>query len=533
MKMEDLIRFSLQKTKIERLVVLLGFMEDGGTSLYHNKTQSGLSSSSSCFFPRAASACRLEKYIFGNCRPPLSDIHNPEHCRFAARDAKGKERSYYHAYTQAQKRRHRFRPLDGCRGGRGGRESLRRPQEWDSAPVPDFMGVWCDRLLVGDSSCPKRTALLRPYVPPLFQPQAIQQVGLTHRELSPSDVLLVDTAPSLPVGVLRLGTLSQHRRRVPQWVGPSVDRRWGNPMPQSPTATRGDEEELYVEGNSDAMEAPNMGGGLEKGGLERKEVTVSAAPMPYGKQLQKEPELEEEEQRRREMEVALSTLGSQRCGCCLSMDDAFRHFCSASPPFPFPHLSHISPIIASGNGRTNLTPGAQGMVRTHTETTTTSAAHSGVGGGPSAGSTTPPLPCKKNPEPFVLAIGCGPSHIPPVAPFSAEEEDRMQKYILPLAAFAVALWTVNPGIASEYIVQQTPLPSISSKGEVLCPPPLPPKYRQWKTMQDSMLSTRDTALLRAHFSRTSLDRRLSMSHQTYLAETLLRRLGEYERDCSE
>lgn len=485
--MEDLIRFSLQRSKVERLVVLLGFMDGVGTV-----------SMSSNSLPRASAACLVEEYIFRNCRPPLNDIHNPEQCRFAARNAKGEGRAYYHAYTQAQKKSHRRN--HGSRGSRGGRECLRRPQQWDSAPVPDFMGVWCDRLLLGESSSPKRTALLCPYVPPMFQPQAIQQVARSHGYLTSSDVLLVDTTPSLPVGLLRLGTLSQHRRRVPQWVGSAADRRWGNAFaaPRSEENCHGGgfsactdkearEEKLWN------VRERKIGEGSPRFGLphqnEGRDVTVgSTAVLPFS-------------------------------GGCPSMDEALQHFHSTSPlphesAFPFPAFP---PPCRSPFSSSNVTE------NTTILSTSTARMESPLRGRASLVSSL------RKEEPSVLAIGCGSQHLPG-APFTTEEEGRMRNHVLPLAAFVVALWTVNPHIAAEYVRKHTPPCTESPAGEVLSPPLLPSHERLWRTMQESMLSTRDTALLRAHFSNTSLDRRLSMTHQTYLAETLLRRLEEFERD---
>lgn len=485
--MEDLIRFSLQKKNLERLVVLLGFMDGGGTS-----------SMSSNFLPRASTACRLEEYIFRNCRPPLNDIHNPEQCRFAARDAKGEGRAYYQAYTQAQKKCRRRQ--HGSRGSGGGSESLRRPQQWDSAPVPDFMGVWCDRLLLGDSASPKRTALLCPHVPPLFQPQALQQVARSHDQLTPSDVLFVDTTPSLPVGLVRLGTLSQHRRRVPQWVGSMVDRRWGGALaaPHSEESWR--EGVLSYDTDKDVRRETLWNGRERKMG---EGPSTFRVPHQYeGKD-----------------DTVQHTAVLPFAGCCPSMEDALHHFHSPSrrprdtgfsfPAFPPPRRPPFSsPKVTES---TTSLP------------TSTTMVESSPNGRPSIVSSL------KNEEPSVLAIGCGSHHLPG-APFTTEEEGRIRNHVLPLAAFVVALWAVNPRIAAEYVVKQTPPCTESTAGECPSPPLLPTHERLWRTMQESMLSTRDTALLRAHFSNTSLDRRLRRTHQTYLAETLLRRLEEFERD---
>lgn len=529
MKVEDLIRFSLHKTKIERLIVLLGFMEGCGPS--NSQGKHGAHLSSSCFLPRASVACRLEDYIFRNCRPSLNDIHDPERCRFTARDGKGEGRAYYHAYTQAQKQRHRRRAIDDAPGRHGGRESLRRPQQWDSAPVPDFMGVWCDRLLLGDERSPMRTALLRPYVPPLFQPQAIQQVGRSHGTLRAPEVLLVDTTPALPVGILRLGKLSQHRKRVPQWVGPSVERRWGDRISFS------DKE---ICGLKDLCAGKRSGEGLEEKRRHNTEHSiVDNSPRPFEKAPRSQQPPRKEMVKREERKKLNNTFRDASVysltGCCLSMDDAFQHFCSRSSPSPSSVPSSVVSFPSTTNAATPHVPSSQDMDKEPSHLTTSSSgsrcrSRKETESTSSRMGTNPPPPSQENEEPFVLAIGCGPAHIPPGAPLTAEEENRMREYVLPLAAFTTALWTVNPRIASEYVTKQTPLPSASPSE---APPPLssvPPNYRLWGTMQDSMLSTRDTALLRAYFSNTSLDKRLSMFHQTYLAETLLRRLEEYERD---
>lgn len=374
MKVKDRIRWSLSKNKVEKLIVLLGFIGKPSTSQFKNAAMFSSSTSSPVSPARGAAACRIEDTLFGTCRPPPNDIHDPDRCRVPERNKHGNYRAYHHAYTQSVSSHHRHHGYH-----------LRRPQQWDSAPVTDCMGLWCDRLLLGDDAQPKRSALLRPYAPLPLQPEAVVRAAQAHQYLTPEDVLMVDTTPALPVGVIRLWTLEQ-------WKA-SQSEMW-----------RGSHEHIRSALN--------------------KSVSWVAA-----------------------LEDATALL----------------------TPFSAPRAS------------------LEGV-------------------------------------PTVLALGCG-EEMSPEEFFNEAEEKVMQSLVVPLAAFTAALWTINPQIAEEYVRTQTPLPSSFTVAS-----PVKPNHRLWKTMQNSMLSTRDTALLSAYFSNTRLDKRLCVMHQTYLAETLLQRLDEAEKN---
>ncbi|EPY26976.1 hypothetical protein STCU_01723 [Strigomonas culicis] len=178
MESAKLIDFSLTKTRIEKLVVCIGFSD------YRS------------LHSRASVPCRVSQLLLRQCRVPPNDVHDPDKTRLHARDKSGSPRAHYSAVD---------RQAAGGRRSRG-RDStaLRRPQTWDSEKVPDFMGVWCDRLLLGHVDAPSRTALLEPHVPLAFQGEALERVLRAHRYVAPKDVLLVSATPMLPFGVVRL-----------------------------------------------------------------------------------------------------------------------------------------------------------------------------------------------------------------------------------------------------------------------------------------------------------------------------------------
>ncbi|CCW63045.1 unnamed protein product [Phytomonas sp. EM1] len=176
-----LIRFSLNQTQIEKLVVCLGYLSR---------------SESAC---RGALATRVTSLLLYNCRPSPNDIHDPDRTRLHARDARGVSRRYYDTHANAF----------GMKGSRVNRKRLqsfprRCPQTWDSDMVPDFMGLWCDRLLLGDHSQPNRVAVLEPRVPAQFQGEAITRVAQSHHHLRQKDVLVVYSTQSLPFGMVRV-----------------------------------------------------------------------------------------------------------------------------------------------------------------------------------------------------------------------------------------------------------------------------------------------------------------------------------------
>lgn len=453
MRVEDLIRCSLQKNQVEKLVVLLGFMDYGKQ------------------WARSAVACRVEEVLFKNCRPPLNDIHNPDRCRVAARDASGSARAYYDAHTRSLAASKRTRRSLAA-------TALRKPQQWDSSPVMDYMGVWCDRLLLGEETRPCRAALLRPCVPPCFQPEAMQRVAHALPHLKASDVLLVDATPHLPFGSVRLldwETLMQCSNL--NWEGSLVQRRWRQ-MDSSVTERR-----IPSSTDSASSRLGHKDWTQEDRAVGSSGLAISCMP-PLG-------------------------------GMGLSIEEVLQQLLA--------HRGMPSPGEKDADGEHHRAPPAHQWEQGEHRTT--------------ASSTVP----ASSRSPQVLVIGCG-DIAPPLSRFSEEEEKYLSSMILPLSAFAVALWTISPSIASAYVAQQTArlpfsrVPSASSSSSLSStiggPPPTPSakNSRQWRTMQCSMLSTRDTALLRAHFTKTRLDGRLSIHQQTYLAETLLRRLEDQENE---
>lgn len=184
MKSAQLIEYSLSRRRVEKLIVCTGYVDQAATAC------------------RAAAATRVARLLLEHCKPAPSDIHNPDQTRVHGRDRSGRARAHYAAYTASVARNHggkRFRPL----GGKGGGASLRTPQTWDSERVVDYMGVWCDRLLLGDHQQPSRTAVLALTVPYPLQGDAIERTAQSQHHLAQKDVLVVSAAASLPVGLVR------------------------------------------------------------------------------------------------------------------------------------------------------------------------------------------------------------------------------------------------------------------------------------------------------------------------------------------
>ncbi|CAJ1991984.1 hypothetical protein conserved [Leishmania donovani] len=333
MKAGQRVQFSLTKPRVEKVIVCLGFGE-------------GLDARES----RGAVATRVTQHLLLQCRPSPSDVHNPDTTRAHARDRQGRARNFYESYTMRARR------------GRLGRtETLRSPQTWDSSRVVDYMGVWCDRLLLGDARYPVRCALLEPHVPEVMWGEAVARVAQSHRHLDSTDVLVVSACGALPFGVVRLCT--------------------------------------------DAAESGNA------------RPPTSNLAMP-----------------------GIATL-----------EDALRLFTRST----------------SGPSR--------------------------------------------------LHIGIGSEH-GTCAPFAQHETPHVQRFLVPLCSFVAALWSVSPVKASEYVASVTATPETLTEGTA--------NRRLWRTMQHSMLSTRDSAVLNAYYKEDVLDARLSRNHTRYLAETLLRRLAD-------
>lgn len=178
MRVAQRVEFSLTKERVEKLIVCLG--SDGSPTAQDTRGALGL---------------KVAQRLLQHCQPGLSDVHDTDVTRAHARDRKGRPRIFYAAHAQQHRR-----------GGRGRGEVLRTPQTWDSSPVADFMGLWCDRLLLGDDRHPARCALLEPHVPPLLWGESVMRVAQSHRYLASKDVLLVEAVEGLPFGVVRLHT---------------------------------------------------------------------------------------------------------------------------------------------------------------------------------------------------------------------------------------------------------------------------------------------------------------------------------------
>ncbi|CAD2217841.1 hypothetical protein AGDE_10653 [Angomonas deanei] len=170
MKKEKLIEFSLSKSKIEKLIIFLGY-----------ESQSNIQ----C---RGSVGLRVSKMLLDNCRPGLNDIHDPDVCRAHGRDSHGRSR-----------RGHGLAEKKGSRG----------PQLWDSERVPDYSGLWCDRLLLGHHESPSRTAIFVPHVPSKLIGDAVGRVAQSHRHLPRDSILLVKASSGVPFGGVELEPNSQ------------------------------------------------------------------------------------------------------------------------------------------------------------------------------------------------------------------------------------------------------------------------------------------------------------------------------------
>ncbi|KPA76837.1 hypothetical protein ABB37_07638 [Leptomonas pyrrhocoris] len=344
MRVAQRVEFSLSKGRVEKLILCLGY-DDGALV---SRT-------------RGALATRVTQHLLRHCQPGQSDVHNPEVTRANARDRHGRPRLFY-AAQERQRRR-------GNRHGRG--EALRTPQTWDTSRVVDFMGVWCDRLLLGDDRRPSRCAVLEPHVPPMLWGESIARVAQSHRCLSRDDILVVKSDESLPFGVVRL-----------------------------------------------RFEAPAC--------------TAAAAATTAS---------------------AVQTSSASFLRGTTTVSEALKLF------------------------------------------------------------TAPQRP------PSYLQLGIGADH-GTQSLFTTEETHFADHLLLPLCTFTAALWTASPHKAADYVAALTARPETLTEATA--------NHRLWRTMQHAMLSTRDTALLRAYFSDAALDARFSPAQTRYFAETLLRRLREEE-----
>jgi hypothetical protein len=339
MRAAQRIELSLTKQRVEKLIVCLGY-DDGAFAAN----------------TRGAITTQLTQRLLQQCQPGPSDVHNPDVTRANARDRQGRSRTFFAVHEQ-QLRRSRH----------GRTETLRTPQTWDTSRVVDFMGVWCDRLLLGDDRRPSRCALLEPHVPQLLWGESMARVAQAHRYLTREDVLMVTADESLPFGVVRLGTFEA--------------------------------------------------------------------------------------------------------------------------------------AAAVGDGKVTSVSLLQGAT-TVAEAVKLFAA---------------PLQSQSSPSNLQLGIGAERGHR---SFLTVEESAFAERLLIPLCTFAAALWAANPMKAAEYVAILTATPQTLTEAQA--------NYRLWRTMQHAMLSTRDTALLRAYFNEEALDARFSPAQTRYFAETLLHRLREEE-----
>jgi hypothetical protein len=111
-----------------------------------------------------------------------------------------------------------------------------------------------------------------------------------------------------------------------------------------------------------------------------------------------------------------------------------------------------------------------------------------------------------------LCVGVG-SAEPLMAPLrDISEKAVVGQRVLPLGAFACALWACSPSKAVEYIDTETAVGLLA---------PSLREERLWRTMQASMLSTRDAAVLEAYSQGRSVDRNLRGDATVYQAQQLL------------
>ncbi|KAG8342733.1 hypothetical protein ERJ75_000645800 [Trypanosoma vivax] len=192
------LRISILNPPVERLLVFIGHAGDDKIS-----------------DTRGAVASRVAHHMLQVCAPAPSDVHNPERGRFHARDAKGMRR------RQGSHGHKHFFYSDVVYGDQRSRKSIRNPQVWDSEPALDYMGIWCDRLLLGIDTNPLRCALLEPQVPPLMRGESLERVILSQRRLKRSNVLLIFGSCCFPFGSVQLMPFSD-TLFAPQLPGSSV-----------------------------------------------------------------------------------------------------------------------------------------------------------------------------------------------------------------------------------------------------------------------------------------------------------------------
>ncbi|EAN78472.1 hypothetical protein, conserved [Trypanosoma brucei brucei TREU927] len=180
------VRLSIANPAVERLLVCIGTLNDEQGSE-----------------ARGALGRLVARKILETCAPSPSDVQNPDENRIQARDAKGRTRERYAFRQYGPFARHTC-----SHSGSRFRRPCRNAQTWDSERVSDYMGVWCDRLLLGEHNNPRRCALLEPRVPVVMVGESLERVLLAHRGLRGSDILFIFGSPCFPFGATRLISFS-------------------------------------------------------------------------------------------------------------------------------------------------------------------------------------------------------------------------------------------------------------------------------------------------------------------------------------
>jgi len=109
---------------------------------------------------------------------------------------------------------------------------------------------------------------------------------------------------------------------------------------------------------------------------------------------------------------------------------------------------------------------------------------------------------------WVLKVGYG-RGAAPLGLFSIDEEVRVRNTLAPLASFVASLWTAEPERAASYLASN---PSQNT--------------RLWATMQSSMLSYRDEAVLKAHRDDRPVGANMGRHGTRYQAKKILDRLNQ-------
>ncbi|ORC90471.1 uncharacterized protein TM35_000082690 [Trypanosoma theileri] len=175
------VKASIADTAVKRLIVCIGCA---------NQEENVM---------RGALGNRVAQQILNTCSPSPSDIHNPDVNRLHPRDALGRARR-----QQNHHQRKVFFKGTSAVGSVRRHGSIRNPQTWDSERVVDYLGVWCDRLLLGEHTNPSRCALLEPRVPPIMFGESLERVLRSHRNFQSSDLLFIFGSSQFEFGTMRL-----------------------------------------------------------------------------------------------------------------------------------------------------------------------------------------------------------------------------------------------------------------------------------------------------------------------------------------